>query len=86
MQRKQKLELTWIGKESRPKLESRILPNDFALSYHAGRRVASADFWLAARWLIRRAAGLLRSACQSTNFVPDHFAGAGKMIGHGGNP
>jgi adenine-specific DNA-methyltransferase len=40
---KQKLELTWIGKENRPKLEPRILLEDPALSYHAKHRVASAD-------------------------------------------
>lgn len=39
MQRKQKLELTWIGKEDRPKLEPRILLEDPAKSYHAARRV-----------------------------------------------
>ncbi len=30
-----KLELTWIGKESRPRLEPRILIEDQAKSYHA---------------------------------------------------
>jgi hypothetical protein len=39
-----KLELTWIGKENRPKLEPRILLEDPAKSYHAKHRVASADF------------------------------------------
>ncbi|MGH8497973.1 MAG: site-specific DNA-methyltransferase [Methylococcales bacterium] len=38
---KQKLELTWIGKENRPKLEPRILLEDPALSYHARFRVKS---------------------------------------------
>ncbi len=33
--KKQKLELTWIGKEDRPKLEPRILIEDPELSYHA---------------------------------------------------
>ena len=42
---KQKLELTWIGKEKRPKLEPHILLEDPARSYHAKRRVASADFF-----------------------------------------
>ena len=32
---KTKLELTWIGKENRPKLEPRILIEDPAKSYHA---------------------------------------------------
>ncbi len=42
---KQKLELTWIGKENRPRLEPRILLEDPAKSYHAKHRVASADFF-----------------------------------------
>lgn len=33
--KKQKLELTWIGKDDRPKLEPRILIEDPELSYHA---------------------------------------------------
>ena len=32
---KQKLELTWIGKDKRPKLEPRILMEGPVLSYHA---------------------------------------------------
>lgn len=40
---KQRLELTWIGKERRPKLEPRILMEDPGLSYHAKRRVTSSD-------------------------------------------
>ncbi len=36
---KQKLELTWIGKEKRPKLEPRILLEDPEKSYHAKHRV-----------------------------------------------
>jgi adenine-specific DNA-methyltransferase len=39
MQNKQKLELTWIGKEQRPRLEPRILLEDQNLSYHARYRV-----------------------------------------------
>jgi len=38
-----KLELTWIGKESRPKLEPRILLEDPARSYHAAHKVTGAD-------------------------------------------
>ncbi|HQN45467.1 MAG TPA: site-specific DNA-methyltransferase, partial [Rugosibacter sp.] len=45
MSNKQKLELTWIGKEKRPKLEPRILVEDTEKSYHAKRRVTSADFF-----------------------------------------
>lgn len=40
---KQKLELTWIGKDARPKLEPRILMADPEKSYHAKHRVTSAD-------------------------------------------
>ncbi|NUQ51389.1 MAG: site-specific DNA-methyltransferase [Phycisphaerales bacterium] len=43
MQRKQKLELTWIGKENRPRLEPRILLEDPSKSYHAAHRVAEND-------------------------------------------
>lgn len=43
MTKKQKLELTWIGKENRPKLEPRILLEDLTRSYHAKHLVASAD-------------------------------------------
>ena len=39
MSKKQKLELTWIGKENRPRLEPRILPEDLEKSYHATHRV-----------------------------------------------
>ncbi len=35
MSKKQKLELTWIGKEKRPRLEPRILLEDTSLSYKA---------------------------------------------------
>lgn len=42
---KQKLELTWIGKDARPKLEPRILLGDPSMSYHAKHRVTSADFF-----------------------------------------
>ena len=40
---KQKLELTWIGKEKRPRLEPRILLEDAGKSYHAGQRVSEHD-------------------------------------------
>lgn len=44
-QRKQRLELTWIGKEHRPQLEPRILLEDPALSYHARHRVSDDDIF-----------------------------------------
>lgn len=40
---RQKLELTWIGKDARPKLEPRILLEDPNKSYHAKHRVSEAD-------------------------------------------
>lgn len=42
---KQKLELSWIGKEKRPKLEPRILLEDAARSYHAKQRVSERDIF-----------------------------------------
>jgi adenine-specific DNA-methyltransferase len=41
--KKAKLELTWIGKEARPRLEPRILLEDPAQSYHATQRVTEND-------------------------------------------
>jgi adenine-specific DNA-methyltransferase len=43
--KKQKLELTWIGKEHRPKLEPRILLEDPEKSYHAAHRVTENDIF-----------------------------------------
>lgn len=45
MRNKQKLELTWIGKEHRPRLEPRILLEDPQLSYHATQRVGENDIF-----------------------------------------
>jgi hypothetical protein len=42
---KQKLELTWIGKDERPKLEPRILLEEPSLSYHADKRVSDQDIF-----------------------------------------
>ena len=42
---KQKLELTWIGKEKRPRLEPRILLEDPEKSYHAKHRVTDNDIF-----------------------------------------
>ena len=42
---KTKLELTWIGKENRPKLEPRILLEDTSKSYHASQRVTGKDIF-----------------------------------------
>jgi len=40
---KQKLELTWIGKDRRPRLEPRILIEEPDRSYHAGQRMGEGD-------------------------------------------
>jgi len=45
MARLTKLELTWIGKENRPKLEPRILLEDTEKSYHASHRVSENDIF-----------------------------------------
>ena len=42
---KPKLELTWIGKENRPRLEPRILIEDPEKSYHASHRVTENDIF-----------------------------------------
>lgn len=42
---KQRLELTWIGKENRPRLEPRILLEDPQKSYHAKQRVTDSDIF-----------------------------------------
>lgn len=43
MSKQTKLELTWVGKEHRPKLEPRILIEDPARSHHAAHRVSDKD-------------------------------------------
>lgn len=43
MNKRQRLELTWIGKDERPRLEPRILVEDSASSYHAKTRVNTND-------------------------------------------
>jgi adenine-specific DNA-methyltransferase len=43
MSNKQRLELTWVGKENRPRLEPRILLGDPTKSYHAPARVTDRD-------------------------------------------
>ena len=43
--KKQKLELTWIGKDKRPRLEPRILLEDPEKSYHAKERVPENDIF-----------------------------------------
>ena len=42
---KTKLELTWVGKDKRPKLEPRILLEDPELSYHASHKVSENDIF-----------------------------------------
>jgi adenine-specific DNA-methyltransferase len=43
MNKRSRLELTWIGKEERPRLEPRILLEDADLSYRASKRVTDHD-------------------------------------------
>lgn len=43
--KKTKLELTWIGKDERPRLEPRILLEDKEKSYHAEHRVSDCDIF-----------------------------------------
>ena len=45
MTKKQRLELTWIGKDARPKLEPRILLEDSTKSHHAKHRVTENDIF-----------------------------------------
>ncbi|MBS4082865.1 MAG: site-specific DNA-methyltransferase [Rhizobiales bacterium] len=45
MTKKQKLELTWVGKDNRPRLEPRILLEDPEKSYHATHRVSENDIF-----------------------------------------
>ncbi len=44
-ERKQKLELTWIGKENRPRLEPRILLEDPEKSYRAAKPISDRDIF-----------------------------------------
>jgi adenine-specific DNA-methyltransferase len=45
MSKTTKLELTWIGKENRPRLEPRILLEDQTKSYHAQARMSENDIF-----------------------------------------
>jgi len=45
MNGKQRLELTWIGKNERPRLEPRILLADDERSHRAEKRVGDADIF-----------------------------------------
>jgi adenine-specific DNA-methyltransferase len=40
-----RLELTWIGKDERPRLEPRILLEELELSYHAETRISNNDIF-----------------------------------------
>jgi adenine-specific DNA-methyltransferase len=42
---KQKLELTWVGKENRPRLEPRILLEEPEMSDHAAHRIGDEDIF-----------------------------------------
>src|SRR5947207_1512373 len=45
MAKKTKLELTWIGKENRARLEPRVLLEDSQKSYHSKNRVTDHDIF-----------------------------------------
>ena len=45
MTQKQKLELTWIGKDEVAKLEPRILIEDAELSHHASKKYSNHDLF-----------------------------------------
>ena len=45
MTKRQKLELTWIGKDAKPKLEPRILLADSSFSHHAKYRMSDDDIF-----------------------------------------
>lgn len=45
MNKKQRLELTWIGKDERPRLEPRILIEESEKSYHAAKRISGSDIF-----------------------------------------
>ncbi len=51
MTKKQRLELTWIGKDVRPKLEPRILLEDPERAYTAADRVSDDDINDGSLWI-----------------------------------
>lgn len=63
MSKKTKLELTWIGKDHRPKLKPRILLEEADKSHHAVHRVTDRD-------LFEKASGLTRSEHCDRDFYP----------------
>ena len=86
MNGKQKLELIWIGKDQRPRLEPRILLEDPALSYHAktrregdifDNRLISSDNLLALKALEQECAGKIKCVYIdppfNTNQAFDHY-------------
>jgi adenine-specific DNA-methyltransferase len=42
---KNRLELSWLGKDTRPRLEPRLLIHDADRSYHASRQVSENDLF-----------------------------------------
>ena len=70
---KQKLELTWIGKESRPKLEPRILLEDPAKSYHAKFRVKSGNPQITQISADSNPGNNLRESAKSADEIGDIF-------------
>lgn len=70
--KKPKLELTWIGKENRPKLEPRILLEDPEKSHHAEHRVSENDIF---NNMIIRGDNLL-----SLKALEQHYSGSVKCV------
>ena len=74
MSKKQKLELTWIGKENRPRLEPRILLEDPAKSYHAKYRVKPGNPQISQISADKNSASPhLRSSASSADEIGDLF-------------
>jgi adenine-specific DNA-methyltransferase len=75
---KQKLELTWIGKEKRPRLEPRILQEDPKKSYHAKHRVSDDDIF--DNWLIFGDNLLALKALKALKALEAEFSGKVKCV------
>jgi len=89
MSSKSKLELTWVGKDERPRLEPRILIGDLSLSHHAARRVCENDSFdnkliLAAKWCERAGALEVGNGGKPWRYLlisHDHISSAATLSG-----
>jgi adenine-specific DNA-methyltransferase len=89
MTKRQKLELTWIGKVARPKLEPHILLEDPSKSYLAKQRVSDADLFdnrliFGDNLLALKALGQFniyyRSGVNQPEYIPDFVAAMDDVI------